>query len=77
MSAVLIIIDQSLSYRRYQNCLMCINRISRINNHLKVKGMHLGFVIDGGCDKSIFAEQNTVNHFVSRKSNVFKMTLDA
>ena len=39
--------------------------------------MQFGFVMDGGCDKSIFAVQNTVNHFVWRKLNVFMMTLDA
>lgn len=54
---------------------MCIYK--RINSQLKVKGMQFGFVRDGGCDKSIFAVQNTVNHFVKRKSNVFMVTLDA
>ena len=49
----------------------------RINSHLKVKGKQFGFVIDGGCDESIFTEQNTANHFVWRKSNVFMVTLDS
>ena len=31
--------------------------------------------MDGGCDKSIFAAQQILNHFVKRKSNEVRMTL--
>ena len=33
--------------------------------------------MESGYDKNIFAVQNTVNHFVRQKSNVFMVTLDA
>ena len=33
--------------------------------------------MDGGCDKSIFVVQNTVNHFARRMSNRFMVTLNA
>ena len=36
----------------------------------------MGFIIEGSCDKSIFAVQNTVNNFVRRISNVLIVTLD-
>jgi hypothetical protein len=33
--------------------------------------------IGGGCDKSIFTVQNTVNYFLRRKTSVYMVTLDA
>jgi hypothetical protein len=54
---------------------MCLYKM--IGGCLNVAGMQFGFVKGGGCDKSIFTVQNTVNYFLKRKSNVYMVTLDA
>ena len=37
----------------------------------------MGFVKDGGCEKSLFTLTNVVNYFLKRHSDVFIVTLDA
>jgi exonuclease III len=54
---------------------MCVYKM--IGGYLNVGGLQYGFVKGGGCDKSIFTVQNTVNYFLRRKSNVYMVTLDA
>ena len=54
---------------------MCIYR--RIYGLLKLDGLQLRFVAEGGCDKSLFAVSSVVNCYLKRCSDVYLVTLDA
>ena len=44
---------------------------------LNPKGLQLGFVKEGGCDKSFYTISNVANYFLKRRSDVYIITLDA
>ena len=50
---------------------------NKINFCLNVSGLQLGFVKEGGCDKSLYTVSNVVNYFLKKSSDVFIVTLDA
>ena len=54
---------------------MCIYR--RIHGLLKLDGLQLEFVAEGGCDNSLFAVSNVVNYCLQRCFDVDLVTLDA
>ena len=39
--------------------------------------MQLGFVKEGGCDKSLYSVSNVINYFLKKSSDVFIVILDA
>ena len=49
---------------------------NKINGCLNVSGLQLGFVKEGGCDKSLYTVFN-VNYFLKKSSDVFIVTLHA
>ena len=53
----------------------------RLNNKIGIllnpTGLQLGFVREGGCDKSLYNISNVANYFLKRQSNVYIVTLDA
>ena len=54
---------------------MCLSR--RIHGLLNLDGVQLGFVAEGGCDKSLFTVSNVVNYYLKRCSDVYLVTMDA
>ena len=50
---------------------------NKINDCLNVSVLQLGFVNEGGCDKSLYTVSNVVNYFLKKSSDVFIVTLDA
>ena len=44
---------------------------NKINGCLNVSGLQLGFVKEGGCDKSLYTVSNVVNYFLKKSSDVF------
>ena len=49
---------------------------NKINGSLNVSGLQLGFVKEGGCDKSLYTVSNVVNYFLKKSFNVCIVTLD-
>ena len=47
-----------------------------INGCVNVASLQLGFVKEGGCDKSLYTISN-VNYFLKKSSDVFIVTQDA
>ena len=47
-----------------------------INGCVNVSSLQLGFVKEGGCDKSLYTISN-VNYFLKKSSDVFIVTQDA
>ena len=54
---------------------MCLCR--RIHGLLNLYGWQLGFLAEGGCNKSIFTVSNVVNYYLKRCSDVYLVTLNA
>ena len=54
---------------------MCLSR--RIYGLLNLDGVQLGFVAEGGCDKSLFTVSNVVNYYLKRCSDVYLVAMDA
>ena len=44
---------------------------------LNLYGLQLGFLAEGGCNKSIFTVSNVVNYYLKRCSDVYLVTLNA
>ena len=50
---------------------------NKINGCFNVSSLQLGFVKEGGCDKSLCTVSNVVNYFLKKSSDLFIVTLDA
>ena len=42
-----------------------------------MSGLQLGFVTEGGCDKTLYTVFNVVNYFLKKSSDVFIVALNA